>query len=143
MENRELGMAEVEKRCRPLYISLSLKNVLRVPSRAIDEKDVPCILIMESDDNIVHRSGRDFIGYPCKREFDVVVECWDFATGDVSNICEQVRKVILVNKGNLLTGVIINEKKTIGPFNLGVPNILGKRVVFTMIYKDNGPDFDI
>lgn len=141
MVNRELGLAEVEKRCRPLYNSLSLKNVMRVPSRAIDEDDMPCILIMEGDDDIVNRSSRDFIGYPCKRKLDVIVECWDLASGNVRNICLEARKAVLASKGVLLNGVVINESKTVGPFNLGVPNMLGMRIIFNLFYKDDGPVF--
>ena len=142
MINRELGMDEVEKRIKPLYNSLSLKKVMRHPSKAVDENDLPCVLIMEGDDEIVKRSGRDYLGYGCLRSLDVIVECWDFVeSGDVRNIYEAVRTAVLANKGTLLQGVMIRENKAVGPFNLGIPNVLGMRVVFGLTYKDDGPTF--
>lgn len=141
MENRELGLDEVEKRVNTLYNSLNLKTVMRTPDRAVDENDMPCVLIMEGDDPIESRGKRDFLGYPCARKLSVIVECWDYTSGDVRNIYKEVRKVVQANKGNLLTGVVIREEKAIGPFNLNIPGILGMRIVFGLLYQDSGPTF--
>jgi len=141
MEQRILGMNEVGRRCRPLYNSLSLKGVIRLPDKSIDESDMPCVLIMEGDDKIIKYANRDFLGYPCNRSLNVIVECWDYSTGDVRNIHKEVRKAVLADKGILLSGVIIREQQTIGPFNLNIPNVLGMRIVFNMNYTDEGPSF--
>lgn len=143
MINRELGMEEVHKRLRPLYNApYDLKLVLRVPSRAVDENDMPCVLIMEGDDQITKRSGRDYLGYGCLRTLDVIVECWDFVeSGDVRNIFESVRTLVLANRGVLLQGVMIREDRAVGPYNIGIPNILGMKAIFSLTYKDDGPTF--
>ena len=139
MEQRELGMEEIMRRLRPLYTSLNLKNVLRIPSRAIDEEDMPCVLVMEGDDSVSKRASTDYLGYPCKRILNVTIECWDYSNGDVKNIYEETRKAVLAEKGILLQKVIIRESMAVGPYNFGIPNVLGMRVVFEMSYSDRGP----
>lgn len=141
MEQRQLGMDEIVKRCEPLYNSLNLKNLLLLPDRAVDKDDMPCILILEGDDLIDNRSGRNYLGYPCSRILNVIIECWDFSNGNIYNMYKGVREAVLVNKGILLKGVVLREDKCVGPYNLGIPNILGMRVVFNMLYKDEGPTF--
>lgn len=144
MVNRELGMEEFHRRVRPLYNApYNLKQVMRLPSRAVDENDMPCVLILEGNDNIIKRSGRDYLGYGCQRSLDVIVECWDFVTGtgNVRNIYENVRTLVLANKGVLLQGVFVREERAEGPFNAGIPNVLGMRAIFSLTYKDLGPTF--
>jgi hypothetical protein len=141
MEKRDEGMDEVEKRCRPLYNSIPLKKVIRLPDRVINERDMPCVLIMEGDDYMNNPSNRNPLGYPCRRILNVIIESWDLSSGDVRNINEEVRKAVLANKGQLVSEVIIRESKTVGPFNFEIPNVLGFRTVFEMNYTDSGPDF--
>jgi len=138
MTIRELGMTELEKRCKPLINSIPLKKVLRLPDRQIDSSDMPCILIMEGEDKINKRSSRGFLGYPLMRSLSVIVECWDHSSGNVENIKKEALEAIQFNSGVLIDQVLIREEKTIGPFNLGVPRILGIRIVFEMSYIDNG-----
>jgi len=138
MDNKVLGLNEVETRCRPLYNTVPLKNLLRLPDRIVDSADMPCVLIMEGDDVITKRSTGNYLGYPCSRVSNVIIECWDLSSGNVRNIKDEVLRVVLAEKGVLLQGVLIREQKTIGPFNLGIPKILGMRIVFELSYIDNG-----
>ena len=140
MEQRILGINEVVKRCESLYNTLGLKNVLHLPGKRIDVADIPCLLIKEGDDKIIKYAGRQY-SYPCFRTLDVIIECWDYSTGNVRNAYLETRKAILEGEGELLPdiNVTIKEKKTIGPLNYDIPNVEGMMVVFEMSYFDGGP----
>lgn len=142
-DDRELGVVEVYNRLKPLFASYPLKRLDRTPADAADVDDMPCVFILEGEDPIVKYSSRDFTGYPCKRVLQLMVEAWETAdSGDsvaVKLLCKAVREVVLAKGGILLTGVVIRESKTMGPFNLGVPGTVGMRIYFEMVYKDQGP----
>jgi len=144
MINRELGLQEIHRRIKPLYNTITgMKQILRLPARAVDENDVPGIFIMEGNDEIIKRSNRDYLGYGCIRTLDVLIECWDYVEGSygVRNVFEDVRLNVLANKGDLGNDVLIRELRTEGPYNSGIFNVLAMTAVFSMRYQDSGPNF--
>ena len=144
MGQREDGMQEIENRCNPLFASIPLKYLKRSPSTPVGRDEMPCVLIMEGSDPIYKRGGRTYQGYPCKRTLSVIIECWDLSTdegGDVKAIANEVRRVVLAEDGVLVGRVKIREEDAAGPYNLGIPNIEGFRVIFSMPYIDDGPAF--
>jgi len=139
IDNREIGLVEVLERCQTLLTTIPLKNVFRVPNKQIDQDDMPCVLLLESEDVVTKRSTTNFIGYPCARNMQVIIECWDLISGDAKNIKNEVLKAVLADKGKLGTGRLIREVKLLGPINFNIPNIEGFRVILEMTYNDLGP----
>jgi hypothetical protein len=142
MEKRELALIELEERIKPLFGAYPLNYFKRNPSTKIDESKIPAVIIMEGIDNIIKRSRRDPLGYPVERDFNVIIEAWDYDYdngGDVKDLRKQILRLALVNDGKLITGVHVKEKQTSGPDNLGIPGILGMQVVLQMFYVDSGP----
>ena len=138
MTTRELGTSELFKRVKPFINTGLIKKVFEYPDRQVDASDMPCVIVMQGEDKIVKRSTRNYLGYPCGRELIIVVECWDHSSGSVSTIRDTILEAILQNSGILIPKVLIREQKQIGPFNLGVPKVLGIRMYFEMNYTDDG-----
>lgn len=139
MINRENGLIEVENRLLPLMGTYPLVYFQRSPARTVGVDDMPCLLILEQDDEIIKRTSRTNIGYPVYRTLEVIVEVWDLESGDVRDLRDQVVGLLFVNDGVLSEGTIVRETKTLGPFNLGIPDVLGMRLVCNMSYQDEGP----
>jgi len=137
--NREAGMTELMARLNPLFVSVPLKYIERNPSRQIKDNEIPAVLVYEVDDIIVATSKRDFLGYPVLRAFEIVIELWDWATGDVMALKTEVCKAALASSGVLAQGVTICEKQMSGPANYNIPAAQALKVVFEMKYKDLGP----
>lgn len=137
---RELIGVEIEKRLSPLFSSYPLNYFMRNPDETVIKTHMPCVLIMEGEDSIKSYSQRTYAGYPCKRDFEVFVEVWDLKDGDVRDLKKQSLALALGNaSGVLLNNVTVREKKTIGPFNFGLPGVEGMRIILEISYKDNGP----
>lgn len=142
-DDRELGVVEVHNRLKPLFTTYPLVRLDRTPADSAEKDDMPCIFLIEGEDSIVKRSSRNFVGYPCHRLLQVIVEVWVLGKSGnaavVRPLYNEARKAILATDGVLLSGVVIREGKAIGPFNLGVPGTVGMRVFFNMGYQDLGP----
>jgi len=144
MQNRILGTQEIYRRLSLVKASYPLTKLLLTPDQPITATvDAPGALILEAEDSIVERAYKTFLGYPVKRQLEVVVELWDRTTGNIRTLYSACRQAILVQpnvqNGVLLQNVFVREEKTYGPFNLGNPGVLGFRVVFIMNYYDEGP----
>ena len=140
MIEREQGLLEIRNRLKSLMQSYPLKYFKRSPTRTITQDDVPALLILEGEDIIIKRSSKNYLGYPLQRALEIIVEIWDFTEdSDVKQLREEVLKEALENNGILAEGIIVREKKTIGPFNLNVPDVLAMQIVFEMVYRDDGP----
>lgn len=137
---RDLAMKELVKRIGPFVANNELTSVIRWPDAAPGEKDMPCVLIIEADDEIVKRSSGNGLGYPLKREFITIVETWYVKTSDL-NIREkekQIKYKILEGNGALIKGVSIREKKTVGPINGAIAQLIGMRTFYEIRYTDIG-----
>lgn len=143
MEQRELGMVEIESRLNTaLMTTYPLKALLRLPDRAISEEDVPAVLIIEGKDTVYEYSKRGPLGYPVKRALEVFIECWDYTDGDVWDLYDQARKAVLASKGILVADkVFIVETGAFGPFNNNFTRSKALQLHLQMTYTDVGPDF--
>jgi len=139
MDLRELGMAEIMNRLDPLFELYPLKFLKRVPTERVTSQHMPCVLLLEGDDNIIKRHTGNYTGYPAQRVFNPIIEVWDLESGNVQNLRKQTLQMVLANNGLLVDKVILRESKTIGPFNLDEPGVLGMSVTFEMVYTDLGP----
>jgi hypothetical protein len=147
MVDRDAGIVEILKRLSILQESTADPRVITLdinPEYRIRAKQMPAVLLFELDDHIVERSKRDFAGYPCRRRLELVSELWihnespKIAKEELVKLYKNVRIVLLVDGGRLLTGVAIREEAMFGPYCPGVPGVLGIGVTFHMVYQDVG-----
>lgn len=136
MDNRELGIEVLEDRLKPIFTLKSLKFFKRNVDFQVNKEHMPCLLIQEGEDNIVKEYSRNYHGYPLTRELEVIVEVWDFSNQKVKALRKEVILHTFESSPKLLDGVIIKEVKTFGPFNQGIPGVLGMQVIFKMTYND-------
>jgi len=134
---RQTGVDAVYDRIKPLLTEQSLMYLKYRPTSPVGKGMFPCILLMEGEDNIISRKARDFIGYPLTRVLQLVVEVWDWETGDVMLLREEVLKKALTNGGRINTTTAIREAKSIGPFMADTAGILGVRIIFEMTYTES------
>ena len=139
MIHRENGLERLEDILKPLKASEGLKYFKRNPSRTVTKEQMPCVLITEGEDVIIKRSQRDFFGYPLQRRLEVVVEVWK----ETPSTNVKALRTVVVDKimeeakgGILISGVALQEVKTNGPFNLGIPGVHGMQIIYNMIYKE-------
>jgi len=138
MDNRELGVVALEDRLKPIFTLKSLKLFERNVDFQVTETHMPCLLIQEGEDNIIARSKRKGSGYPLTRQLDVIVEVWHFSKDAVRDLRKEVILHTFEGGSILLQSprVMIEEHKDIGPFNQGIPGVLGRQVIFKMTYFD-------
>lgn len=140
MENRVLGLERVYALLVPLFKSYPLEFFGFSPDYTIDQIKLPAVIILEGADEITKRASRGYLGYPAKRELEIIVECWDSSLQGCRDLYQQVRSILLVNEGVLIpSSVVVREIRAVGPFNLDLPAIKGIRIIFGMNYTDSGP----
>lgn len=139
-DKRDEALEEIISRLGPLINDSELTKIIKWPDAAPGKDDMPCALIIEADDEIVLKHSSNHLGYPCKREFMVIVETWAMKGDGNIRVKEKLLKSkILAEKGALVQGVTISEKKTVGPINANVLDFVGMRTFYKLRYTDNGP----
>jgi len=139
MEKRTEGLTEIYDRLKPLFVSYPLTFLDISPDFKVEAISIPAVIIIEGTDEIQKRTQRTYLGYPAKRQLEVIIECWDNTLDAVRSLYQEARSAVLANSGILIPDeVIIREDKVIGPFNLDIPNIKGMRIIFLMTYEDAG-----
>jgi len=137
MENRELGIEALENRLKPIFTLMGLKLFKRNIDFQVTEKHMPCLLIQEGEDNIIKEVSRTYTGYPLIRSLDIIVEVWEMSSVKVKELRKEVILHAFDGGPTLLQGVMFKESQTIGPFNQGIPGVLGMQVIFKMTYEDD------
>jgi hypothetical protein len=117
------------------YTEFKLKHFERTPVDPVGIDLMPCVLILEGEDNIKKRTNRTYAGFPVSRAFELMVEVWDFDRVKVKSMYFTARKAVLKKGGTLLNGAI-REDKVFGPFTALPEGALGMRIVFELVYED-------
>ena len=149
MDDRELGLVEIEDRIKLKKVDLGLTSLKRTPIVPVSERDLPCILIHEGDDTVIAYSQRTQNGYPMTRQLEVILEIITKSDVDIKALYRNLRSVVFSEKGSdpqvfnarLVPGnktTFIRENHTEGPTGNGLPSILSMRLVLDLIYVDGG-----
>ena len=138
MENKALGIQAIVDRLEEVFQTWPLKYLEVCPDSQVNQDKLPAVIVLEGDDDVVKRSMRGYLGYPCVREAELVVECWETDLGRVRDLFRTVRRAVFGQDPVLCDGVSIRELKMFGPFSLGIPGVKGLRLVLGMIYEDTG-----
>ena len=137
MENREKTLVEIKARIVAIVDDHNLKTVKRVPTSPITEKAIPAVLFLEGNDDIIKKGSSRWNSYPKVRQMQVIAEVWT-KTGevDVKTLYTVVRNAIFATP---YEGVELVETGSYGPFNNGVPGVLGMQLIMALTYIDVGP----
>ena len=147
MNNREDGLLEIYERIKSNRTELGLTSFKRTPTEPINDKDMPCLIMLEGNDNIVTHSSKTNAGYPVRRALEVTLELITSKSTDIKLMLRNLRKVVFTERGsdppfyngrlcaNDRTG-FIQESRTEGPNGYGLPDVLGMRLVLDLVYTD-------
>jgi hypothetical protein len=138
MQNREAGLQTIYDRIYQSRDTLGLKGFKRSPTRPIDEKYLPCVFMIEDVDEVIEISQRNTLGYPMRRQLEVVLEIVSDSSYDIKKLYREVRSVVLAGDPVVADNTFIREIRTEGPTGYGLPNMLGMRLVLSMFYTDEG-----
>ena len=144
MIHRENALDEIAQRITDAKVPLGLKGFRRTPTRPVDEKYLPCIFMIEGNDEITSHSARSALGYPSKRAMEVIIEVIAHkSTTDIKQLYRDVRSVVLKSneyRGNVMAdgATFILEIRTEGPVGYGLPDVIGMSLVLAMSYTDDG-----
>ena len=137
MEKRESTLVEMKARIVAVHDDIGLVTVKRVPTSQITEKDIPAVLFLEGNDEIIKQATNVWNGYPKLRTVQVIAEVWTKRGAiDVKQLYMRVRDAIMVTP---YEGVVLVETGSYGPFNNGVPGVLGMQLIMALTYIDVGP----
>ena len=133
------GITEIKNRLIAKQTELGLTTIRMLPDVGIDKGGLPAIIIKEGVDEIDNRNPRTYTGYPAKRDLEVIVESWVTVETDIRAFHQQVRSVVLADPA-IDSNTRIREARSIGPFNMDIPDIWGMQLVLSMFYRDQGLD---
>lgn len=148
MENREEALLEIVERIKLKKTELGLISFRRLPNRPSELEDLPCLFMLEGIDRIVKRASRDTLGYPATRvleiPFEIVVN--ERSSFDVKVINQGLRRAIFQIRNSdppeyssrIAENTFIQENRTEGPTNYGLPDIESMRLIIDLTYIDGG-----
>ena len=147
MNNREDGLLEIYERIKSNRTELGLTSFKRTPTEPINDKDMPCLIMLEGNDNIVTHSSKTNAGYPVRRALEVTLELITSKSTDIKAMLRNLRKVVFTERGSdppfynarLFSDgrpALIQENRTEGPNGYGLPDVLGMRLVLDLVYTD-------
>ena len=137
MENREAGLQVLYNRIKDERRSLGIKTFRRTPSKPVEEKHLVCVFMSEGIDRITKPNSRNWLGYPARRELEVIFELVALSDYDIRDLYTKFRRVALSDP-ILVEDCIVRESRTIGPQGYSLPNVIGLQLILSMAYTDNG-----
>jgi len=145
MDKRELGLLEIYNRIKDAKTSgdLVVKSFQRNPTVPVNLQDLPCIFMVEGEDEIHKRSSRNPLGYPAERTLEVLLELIVDGATDIRRLFKDLRIAVLKKGAIVATNTFIREIRTEGPTGYGLPDVLGIRFVLSLSYMDDGYLADI
>jgi hypothetical protein len=122
MDKREEGLLEIYARIKAAKDAetLVVKSFQRNPTVPVDLADLPCIFMVEGEDEIVKRSSRNPFGYPAERVLEVVLELIVEGTADIRKLYKDLRIAVLKDGAIVATNTLIREIRTEGPTGYGI-----------------------
>lgn len=138
MEKREEGLQVLYNRIKDARTELGISTFKRTPSSPIEERDLLCVFMSEGTDRITKPSSRHPLGYPARREVEIVFELINVESFDIRSFFTQFRKKIL-SSGNLTEDCFVREVRAVGPMGYRtLTNVVGMQLILAMSYTDNG-----
>jgi len=137
MENREAGLQVLYNRIKDARIELDIKTFRRTPSVPVEHDDLLCVFMTEGIDRIVKPHSRDWLGYPARREVEIILEMISVDTYDIRAFYTRFRRVAL-SSAKLSDDCIVREVRAVGPSGYHAPNVIGIQLVCAMTYTDKG-----
>lgn len=138
MIDKETSIVEITGWLAAQAAVIGLKSVKRLQTVDPDRDKFPAVFIHEGDDVVVKHSSNSRSGYPVLRTADVVFEVWcDRNKNNIRTLHSGIRGAVF--GGTFTSQVEIREKRTFGPINGSVPNVLVMQLVISLTYKDRGP----
>lgn len=145
MDKREDGLVEIYRRIKAAKDlgTLDILSFQRSPTVPVNTVDMPCVFMIEGEDEIVKRASRDIFGYPAERNLEIVLELIVQGSADIRKLHKDLRIAVLKDGASVTTNTFIREVRTEGPTGYGLPDVLGIRFVLSMTYMDEGFKADI
>lgn len=137
MENREAGLQVLYNRIKNQRDILGIKTFRRAPTIPVEQKDLLCVFMSEGIDRIVKSATKNWLGYPARRELEIIFELINLDTFDIRAFYDQFRRVAL-SSAKLSGDCIVREIRSNGPSSYGTPNVVGMQLVLSMTYTDKG-----
>jgi len=138
MENREEALQELYNRVKNSRIELDIKTFRRTPSQPVEQDDLLCVFMTEGTDRVVKPSSRSWLGYPAKREVEIVFELIHVSSFDIRAFFIQFRKKVLVDP-KLADNCVVREVRAIGPMSYRtLSDVVGMQLILAMTYMDPG-----
>ena len=148
MNIREDALLELYTRIKANKTEIGLKSFKRTPTEPINDKDMPCLVMLEGNDNIMSHSSKNNTGYPVRRALSVTLELITTKKTDIKTMLRILRKVVFTERGSdppfynarlFLDGraALIQENRTEGPNGYGLPDVLGMSLVLELVYSDD------
>jgi len=144
---RELGITEVKNRIIRDKDVLGVNSIWRNSNSPIDKLELNAIYIIEGKDIITEHASRSFLGYPARRMLELEIEM--IAKNDrdgkaIKTLYQLTRKAILcdlvddvyVPNPVVAENTIIRELRTYGPNLYQVPELIGIKMILSLLYMD-------
>ena len=146
MEQREVGLLQIFERIKAEKTVIGLTTFKRTPTVPVQEKDLPCVFLIEGVDRITKPNSRSPHGYPARRVLEVTVELIVDKKTEIKAMYKKLRSAVFKKLNSnppvydpiLEDEVFIVENRTEGPTGYGLPDIKGMRLVLDLIYTDGG-----
>lgn len=138
MEKREQGLLEIYNRVKNVKDAFGIKAFFRAPTDPITQEVLPCIFMIEDNDEIQEYTARGGTGYPAKRKLEVVLEMVAVRDYDIKQLYRDVRTAVFTGGPLVAEGTFIREIRAEGPAGYDLPDVIGMRLVLALFYNDPG-----
>ena len=137
MEKREEGLQVLYEKIKSSRGVLGIKTFRRTPSEGVLHKDLPCVFMTEGPDKIIKYNSRDWLGYPARREVEIVFELITDDAYDIRKFFLDFRRTILTS-AKVTDNCVIRELRASGPSGYRSPHVIGMNLILGMSYTDHG-----
>ncbi len=137
MINREAGVQEIYNRIKAARHTLGIAACKRTPTKPITEYKMPCVFIIEGVDIVLKDNSRNPLGYPSRRQLEVILEIIVERDVDIRALYTGIRSAVL-SDATVAKNTFVMEIRTEGPSGYGLPDVSGMNLVLALTYTDNG-----
>lgn len=136
--NREAGMLVLYNRIKDSKESLGISTFRRTPSIPVELDDLLCIYMVAGVDRIIKPVSRNPLGYPARREVEIVMELINLDSFDFITFYTSFRSAVLTSS-KLTDDCFVRETRTVGPVSYNhIANVVGMQMILAMSYTDEG-----
>ncbi len=92
---------------------------------------------IEGVDVVIKENSRNPLGYPSRRQLEVILEIIVERGVDIRALYTGIRSVVL-SDATVAKNTFVMEIRTEGPSGYGLPDVSGMNLVLALTYTDNG-----